>query len=720
MWLQAPPARAFAGASVVLALLLSNALAFAGQDPPPTGASEQPAARPALDLDTLVITPTRAEERVFDAPVSIAVITAEEMQERMYRTTPQVLRDVPGIFVQETSVGHGSPYIRGFTGQQNLFLVDGIRLNNSVLRPGPNQYWNTVDPFTIERLEVVKGPSSVLYGSDAIGGTVQAFTRSPYADRERGYGGLLLYRVASAEESHIGRGELSLNLGADTAVLFGLTAKHFGNVHAGGDTGDQPYTGYDDMAGDVKIEHFLDDRLRLVVAHQSVDQEDVPRTHSTIFAKSFEGTTVGSDLRREFDQERRLTYAQLHGADLDGGIDAFSLSVSWQEQEEVEDRVRGNGTRDLQGLDVGTLGLLAGAGSQTSIGYLSYGVEFYRDEVDSFRDRFANQTPVDDIQGPVGDDATYDLLGVYLQDEIPVNERLDLTLGTRFDYAEVDAKSVRDPVTDERIRVREDWSTVVGSARFLYRLSPDRWALFGGVSQGFRAPNLADMTRFDSAASDEFEIPATDLDPEHYLQYELGVRLREERFSAEAAVFFTDISDMIQRFPTGNVNAQGEREITKANVGDGYAYGFELGAAYRLARRVEVFGSLAWLRSEVDTFPTSDPVAEQEPLDREMPTMAQAGLRWDSASGDLWAETLVSWADDADRLSTRDMNDTQRIPPGGTPSWFTWDVRGGKRIHEGLWATLAIENLLDEDDRVHGSGHNRPGTNAVLSLSYSF
>lgn len=715
--------------SLALVLLVGTAPAAQGPPAPPPAegfsgespAQDPPASGPAPTLDALVVTPSRGPRRLFEAPASSETLGARELLERGYRSTPQALRDLPGVWVQETSVGHGSPYLRGFTGQQNLFLVDGVRLNHSALRPGPNQYWNTVDPFSIERLELVRGPSSVLYGSDAIGGTVQALTRSPAAyATERGLAGFLHYRVASAEESHLGRAETSLALGADTGLFVGLSAKHFGDLRAGSGTGEQPYTGYDDVAGDTKLEHFLGEGLRLVAAHQRVHQRGVPRTHSTIFAKSFEGTVVGTDLAREFDQDRELTYLQLHGADLDGAVDSFSLSASWQRQEEVEDRIRAGGRRDLSGLDVRTLGLWASFGSPTPVGRLSYGLEFYRDFVDSSTERFASQTPADDIQGPVGDDATYDLVGVYLQGELPLTERLELTLGGRFNHAAADARSVRDPVTDERIAVRDRWSSLVGSARFVHQLVHERWALFGGVSQGFRAPNLADLTRFDSAASDEFEIPAPGLDPERYLQYELGLRRRGERLTAQAALFYTDISDQIQRFPTGNVNADGEREVTKANVGDGYAYGLELGAAYLLRPRLELFGNLAWLRSQVETFPTSDPVPVSEPLDREMPTRAQLGLRWDSARADLWAEGLVTWSDDAERLSSRDAADLQRIPPGGTPSWWTLDLRAGKRLGRGLEVGLAVENLTDEDYRVHGSGHNRPGTNLVLSASLSF
>jgi hemoglobin/transferrin/lactoferrin receptor protein len=92
--------------------------------------------------------------------------------ERIARTLPEALEGVTGVAVQKTAHGQGSPFIRGFTGFRTVLLIDGIRLNNGVFRDGPNQYSATVDPFALGRLEVVRGPGAVLYGSDAVGGTV--------------------------------------------------------------------------------------------------------------------------------------------------------------------------------------------------------------------------------------------------------------------------------------------------------------------------------------------------------------------------------------------------------------------------------------------------------------------------------------------------------------------------------------------------------------------
>jgi hemoglobin/transferrin/lactoferrin receptor protein len=671
-------------------------------------------------LDPVVVTPSGRSQPLFETPYSAETIAVEELERQSYRSVPQVLRDIPGVLVQETAHGNGSPYIRGFTGFRNLFLIDGIRLNNSVFRDGPNQYWNTVDPFLIERLEVVKGPSSVLYGSDAIGGTVQAITRSPYGyGAEPSFAGELVQRFATAENYSIGRAEVSATNGSNIGLLVGMSLKHFGDLRGGKDIGRQPNTGYDEWSGDVKLEHFFGDHTRLVVAHQSLHQDDVPRTHKTIFAQSFEGTTVGSDRQRDLDQDRQLTYMQLHTEGLDGWFDGSTTSLSWHNQMEERDRIKGSGARELQGFDVGTLGFFQHFHSDTSLGRMSYGVEFYHDRVDSFLNKLGAQTAADDIQGPIADDATYDLLGVFLQDQIELSERWNAVVGARVQYAAVDADSVRDPVTDAPIALDDDWATVVGSVRLTYEAADDT-NVFGGISQGFRAPNLSDLTRFDSARSNEFEIASPGLDPEFTVSYEVGVKIENERAATQASFFYTDIQDAITRVPTGGTNADGDFEIMKANVGDGFVAGVELGSAYELDEEWTLFGNATWMEGKAETYATSAPVISEEYLDRLMPLTTQLGLRWENESRTLWSEGLVIHAEKADKLSTRDKADTERIPPGGTPAYTVLDLRGGWQATEDITWTVGFENITNADYRIHGSGQNRPGANLIVGLRVSF
>ncbi len=681
-------------------------------------------------LDPIVVTATRIEEQNFYVPYTVDVLDGNTLSsERAARTLPEALSETPGVLVQKTGHGQGSPFIRGFTSQRTLLLIDGIRLNNAVFREGPNQYWNTVDPLTIDRLEVVKGPSSVLYGSDAIGGTVSVTTRSREPLREGDaangafdWGRRIYYRFASAENSHASRAELDAAYGTHVGILGGVTYKDFGDLSGGRDIGEMPNTGYEDFDADVKTIVRLRPDLDLVLAFQRVDQDDVPRTHSTIFSKSFRGTTIGTDFKRDLDQIRHLGYAQLHWQPEADWLSRVSFSTSYQQQEEIEVRVRSNARKRRQGFRDGTFGSWVQFESPAPIGTLTYGVEYYHDEVDSFFKEFEPDGSLRSVRprGPVADDASYDLLGVYLQDAFRPVERLEVIVGGRFNYAHAEADEVDpDPSSAPNFGdLNEDFSSAVGSLRLVYEML-EEWNLFGGVSQGFRAPNLADLTRFDVARSGEVETPAPDLDPEDFVSFEAGSKLWIEEVGLEtyASYHYTLIDGMIVRFPTGNV-IDGDPEVTKDNAGDGFLHGVELGLAWNFCGGFTALGSVTWMEGEVDTFIGS--TKSRKPLSRLQPATGIIGLRWDSPERKYWVESTVTIVDNQDRLSPRDEADTQRIPPGGTPGYTIYTIRGGAQVIEGLKLFAAVENITDVDYRVHGSGQNAPGTNAILGADWRF
>lgn len=676
-------------------------------------AEEEGSGEPAI-VEKVVVTATREEAKPIDVPYTTADIDEETIERRSYRSTPQVLRNTPGIMVQETSPGQGSPFLRGFTGFRTLFLIDGIRLNNSTFREGPNQYWATVDPLSVARFDVVLGPSSVLYGSDAIGGTVQAITKNPY-----GYGegwtaaGLLFGRLASAENSQAGRVEGSIGHDGTTGFLAGFTGRNYGNVIAGDPMGEQPNTAYDEWAADAKLERFLGENARLVFAYQQMEQNNVPRTHRTTAAKSFHGTTVGTELEHDFDQERLLLYAQLHAEEMDGFIDELHGSLSWHEQNESRDRFRTGDRRDRQGVDVGTLGTWLQLGSGPRTMRFTYGVEYYHDDVSSF----STDNPV---QGPVADDSTYDLLGAYLQFALAAGERFEVILGGRLTWAAVDADSMFDPVSGTATTLSDEWTALTGSVRVLYRLVPERWHLFGGVSQGFRAPNLSDLTRLDSARSNELEIPSPGLDPEDYLSFELGAKGSAGVFAVRVSTYYTIIDDQITRTPTGALGPDGEVIVIKSNVGDGYVYGAELEGSWRFLPQWTLFGGVTFMDGRVDTFATSAPVVTRDYVSRLMPLTTQVGVRWEQPTGRLWFEVYALMAAAQDHLAPGDELDTQRIPPGGTPGYGVVNALVGWNITPQAHLVAGIENLFDKNYRVHGSGSNMPGLNALVSFTLRF
>ena len=691
-----------------------------GPVPQEKAAGKESEEKPVV-LDQVVVTATRTEKNPFDVPSMVTVRDEKDLMERnLSRTVPEILEEIPGVLLQKTGHGQGSPYIRGFTGFRTLFLIDGIRLNNSVFRDGPNQYWNTVDPLSIDRLEVVKGPGSVLFGSDAVGGTVHALTKGR-KEYEEGlhWSRRVYYRYASAEASHTGRGEVSGNLDHRLGFHAGFSLKDFADLEGGRDVGRQRKTGYREWDGDVKVEYFLNPDRRFVFAFQKVDLDDAWRSHKTRFGTAWEGTAVGNERKRVLDQDRHLTYAQFHADRIGGFIDAVRASISYQVQSEERLRVRNDGRRDQQGFSVGTVGAWVQLETPTAVGRWTCGGEYYHDNVNSYRRNWnaAGHYTGSAIQGPVADDAGYDLTGFYVQDEIPVTENLELILGGRYTHARAVAHKVEDPQTGTEISLVERYDAMAGSLRGLYRLDEkDRWQVFAGVSQGFRAPNLSDLTRLDTARSNEIETPAPGLDPERFIAFEVGLKSRLEDFSGEVGYFYTLIDDMIVRTPTGRVIG-GDNEVTKKNAGDGFVHGVELTLRYRFHPAFTAFGAFTWMDGQVHTFPTSAPVEVREPIDRLMPPTGQVGIRWEAPNRKCWAEGVFSFAARQSRLSTRDENDTQRIPPGGTPGYTVVSLRGGVEVNENVTLTAAVENLTNEDYRIHGSGVNEPGTNVVIGMN---
>lgn len=673
-------------------------------------------------VDDLVITPSRVVESNYASPFIVDSISETALMERGVRSVPEAFEQTPGVLVQKTAHGQGSPIIRGFTGYHNLFLIDGVRLNNSVFRSGPNQYWNTVDSQGLAGIELVKSQGSVLYGSDAIGGTVQAMTRRPTYIEDGSYsGGRTFSRYASGENSFIQRGEYTISEDGKYGLIIGGTYKDFGNIKAA-DLGALPYTGYGEWDMDAKLELFLDDDTRLTFFHQQVHIDDAWRVHKTKHAQSWAGTTIGDENARILDQSRLLSYAQIDGEALNPWFDHYSINLSHQQQDEERYRERANGRFDYQGFTVDTVGGFAQFDKYLDFTDLTYGASYYHDRINSFNRDYNPDGSYrgDKIQGPVGDDGTYHLASVFINSSTEINDRTRLDLGGRYTYAAIDIGSVEDTATGNEISIENEWSNFVGSGRISYRLDEmDRLRAFGAVSQGFRAPNLSDLSRLDSNRSTEIETPVPNLDPEKFITYEIGLKANAGAVSGTLSYFYTDVEDLILRTPTGRV-VDGLDEVTKLNSGNGHVQGVELTFNYELHDQLDFFGGFAYQDSRVTTYPTSAPVLKEEVLSRILPTNGYLGARWESTDKRLWIEGITRIVDRTDRLSTSDIRDTQRIPPGGTPGYNLWTLRSGWHATDRITLNTAVENIFDEAYRAHGSGQNEPGVNLILGAEVKF
>jgi len=675
-------------------------------------------------LDPLVVTATRSIQVASDVPYSTSVIGAEFIRENTRRTLPDALQYTPGVLVQKTAFGHGSPIIRGFTGRQNLLLVEGVRMNNSTYRSGPVQYWNTVDPFSIDRLELIKSQGSVLYGSDAVGGTLQAFTKfADFRDHPAGQafvGGESSYEFRSnGQGSQIGRIEAQAGVGGQFGVMLGLSAKEFGDIEDSA-LGRMEGTGYPEEDFDLRLDWAVSKDSTLTLAHYYVNQDEVSRWHRTVnnpgWTHDGHVTAPGIYSVNTYDQERALTLLRYAGENpaANAAIARWSATLSYQKVNDSEFQDRNPSKNDVRAadIDVNTLGFDLTLESPVGPGALVYGFDYYHDEVASAGFKTKSDRLVLTELLPIADDSEYDLLGVFGQYVWKPVERMEVTTGVRYTYAEALLGRFADGDGVEQTDETKNWDSVVGSIRGLYHFN-DRWSAFGGISQAFRAPNLDDLTGNVTAKAGEASLGSTDVEPEEFVTYEIGARQTGETTALQASVFYTDGRDLITAVKRSAI----ESTTITTNASDAYVYGIELEGAWRFHPEWTLSGFAAWQEGRMQS-PSflGGPVTER-PMTRQLPLNGSVALRWTHPSEKFWMEGRVLAAATEDRITAADqLADNQRIPTGGTPGYVVASVRSGWKVNSYLDLTCGVENLTDEDYRNHGSGQNEPGLNGILGV----
>lgn len=673
-------------------------------------------------LEPLVVTASRANQSSSDVPYSTVWMGGEEIREEGRRTLPQALLYTPGVLVQQTAYGHGSPFIRGFTGRQNLLLVDGVRINNSTFRGGPVQYWNTVDALSIDHLELIKSQGSVLYGSDAIGGTLNALTKSSdFRSREEGQfyqGGGVSYEYRSnGEGSQIGRFETELGVGERFGLHLGTSLKDYGDIEDSA-VGRMRGTGYPEQDYDFRADWAIDKDSTLTWVTQYVNQDRVNRWHRTLDNPGWNHgghvAAAGTWVADIYDQERMLNYLRYSGSNplADAFIQRWSATLSYQTSADSEFQERNNplNARNIRQrhIDLDTYGFDLTLESDNDHGTWVYGLDYYRDEVQSSGFDNNNAGTAYAVALPIADDSSYDLLGAFGQYIWRPTEQWEITGGARLTHARA--------TLGGGINEEADWSAAVGSLRALYRFN-DRWSMFGGISQSFRAPNLDDLTGQTTSKAGIDTLGSLDVEPENYLTYEIGGRRVAGDVSLEMSVFFTDVTDQIV-----SVNESAISTVQQmTNGGDGYIYGIEMEGIWQIAPQWTLRGFAAWQdgQEKVPSY-IGGPIVEEAPA-RLLPLTGSLALRWTSPSEAWWVQGRLHGAVTEDRTSAADQaSDNQRIPTGGTPGYLIASVQAGWQVREDLALRCGVENLLDDDYRIHGSGQNEPGISAIFGVDWSW
>ncbi len=672
------------------------------------------------DVYETVVVGNRLPEDPFLSRRAITVIDNAALSEKSPRTTPEALEHSPGVYVQKTNHGGGSPILRGMIGPQNLILVDGVRLNNSVYRTGPMQYLNLVDPHSLHRIEILRGPGSVLYGSDAMGGVIQLFPLEPRTHHEKTLagGGALLGRYGSADQGGTAHGHFDA-VYSGAGVLGGVTYKQFHDLSGGGDVGVQPYSGYDDLSliggATYRVRSGLLEGWSFKTVYLMSQIGDAGRTDKLYDKNSLQF----------YDNDDHLVYSRIHmeldplhtSANLTGSYQAF---FERKDNHRVDDdfQTRLNTTRDET--TVGTLGLdldLETALLNDRLRF-SYGGMWYRDSVDaermtrSFGPRY-EWRPSSEANYPGG--STYQNYGGFLLiDGDPISMKTGHVLRIGGGYR-LHGMSGDAPARDDLPAVSIDdlGHVFLGSLQYIFS---DRATVAFTFSQGFRAPNLNEAVMLGDTGK-YFHVPNGALQPERSDTFELLARGRFRGLTVGASTYLTGLTDLIKREET---TWQGEEEVSdkpvawNVNGDEGLLVGVEGEAALELDYGLSVLGHVTFTWGEEKNNDSAD-----VPLTRIPPLFGQLTFRYDTQQTKEWRgyiETYMRAAAPQNRLSEEDENDA-RIPEDGTPGWWTWNVALGINVREHLRAGLDVQNLLNKKYKYHGSGVWAPGTNAVLTVS---
>lgn len=715
----------------------------------PVPVTDTPPVVPVVEADASAYTATaRVPEAPSAASEARSVATRAEMDERLPRSTPDALRYEPGVSVQQTAHGQASPYVRGMTGQEVAHVFDGVRMNHGVYRQGPNQYFFTVDSWTLERIEVVRGSASTRFGSDALGGAILAFPREP--SLVPGAHGVevhpaLFGRFASADLEKGGRVEGEVLVDDHTGLLLGAGYRDLDRLESGGlvsnpgratprvprfegDGRTQLGTGFEEGTFDARVRHRFRRSLELVGAVYGFREYDAPRTDQCPPPEA----PIDECLRIE-EQFRTLAYLALRG-DAGGAMRGLDLNVSFQEHAELRTNHRPRSfVEHTFDNDVYTLGasLRAASAPQPLAGdatwRLLYGADAYRDEVASAAVQRLTDPALTGVLAPEElrfeqargqylDGSHYVSAGAFSELEVvPVDEVL-VRAGGRL--AATGANAPADP-TSGSAAVHERWGAAVGRAGVT--LAPvDALALHFNFDQGFRAPNLDDLTsRQEVGPGFQFENPG--LRPERTDTLELGAVVTPGPVRLEVWAFTTWLSDGITRTlrdaadcPPDTAGCAASRtQYQLVNADDtSLIRGTEGAASVDLPADVTLRAtySYAWGEGPDTSAPRVN--APRVPLSRIPPLNGTVETLWRDRPSGLHVGGAVRWALAQRRLAPSDLSDA-RIPPGGTPGYAALDLRAGWQFDRRLRLSVVFENLLDAAYRVHGSSINGPGRGLV-------
>ena len=654
---------------------------------------------------------TRAE---FESVRSEATVVPPQSDRAAAGSVGDALELAPGVVVQRTSSASAAPIVRGLTGNRVLLMLDDLRLNDPLTRPGGHALLNLIDPESVERIELIRGPASVIYGSDALGGVVHVHTRDTPAEpgRETRGGATVYGRAASAERGLRIQGAVDGAIGPLGAFFAGGRG-HGGEIIRGGGMGRQPFTGFDDWSFASRLEVAPYDDQRLSMSYQSGHLYDVPRTD----VSSLDDQQITKQLDRDsalFTYQGRFREAANLRLRAYGGL---VLRREWRQR--LRDGEVGDEREHVLGYQAGVRASVAPIATASA----EFGAEAVIEDITSTAaDTDAAGVRTTD-RGRYVDDTSYDTYGLYaLWSQQLGGDWLGMA-GVRGTL--VNAQAPIDPLFTPEIGAARQLDRalfgVAGSLGVRWEATRSLSLILSALS-GYRAPNLEDFQALGGGARG-YTVPNPDLDEERSWTLEAGVKWDEDGWQLDGFLFGSLLTGLIERVPSA-FNGMTEIDGMRVQSPENASRSVLLGAELELVRRFPV-GFYGGLSGYATWGETRRPDAEgndlTEPASKVPPPIF--GLLAGFEPNDAWyyAQAALHVALPQGRLSEADTFDVRICedgPEGCTeePGWVELTIRAGVELDAHLMLSAGIENIFDTGYKTFASGAYAPGRNFMVGL----
>lgn len=704
-------------------------------------------------LGEVILSANKWEQKINEVPNKIVKVNKSEILRNNPQTSADLLGQTGSVFIQKSQLGGGSPMIRGFATNRVLLVFDGVRMNNAIYRSGNLQNVISIDPLSLETAEVIFGPGSLIYGSDAIGGVMDFHTLQPgfSKDQKMLVKGSIVGRYSTANKEKTGH--IDLNLGwKKWSILSSFSYSDFDDLKMGKNGGQDSYlrpeyveriNNKDSIVknSDSRIQRFSGyNQLNFLQKIRFMPNEHWDLQYSFNYAKT--GDAPRYDRLIQY-RNGALRYAEWYYGPMlwnmhtlhiihsktTGLYDDARLTVSYQDYEESRiDRTRATTSRNKQTELVDAISANLDLAKKAGKGQVFYGLEYVHNKVGSLGERTNISTGVvTPMVSRYPNGSTWSTMGIYGSYKVNLNPKLTLTTGLRYSHNALDATFdttfIKFPYQKAELRD----GALTGNAGLVFRPA-DGWQLNGNISTGYRMPNVDDIGKLFESVPGNVTVPNPELAPEYAWNFEAGVAKRiPNKLHVELTAFHTILNDAIVRRPTtfngqdsivfGGVKSRVEalQNVAKATV-----TGLQFSGEVYFTKGLSLQTHANWISGKE----TDDVKNEQVPLRHAPPFYGSTALRY--VIKKIFVEASAQYnskIENADLApSEQAKTDIYAKDVNGkpfSPGWYTLNLKASYQVVKNLMIAAGFENITNQRYRPYSSGIVAAGSNFIISLRAS-